>query len=70
MSDQNRGDKKKTRQRVAAETKIAGAHQQVTPAEPQSAPARQESEADRLLRKIFFRSGPLPMAPDGSERAN
>ena len=64
MSDQNRGDKKQTRQRVAAEAKIEGANQQAPPAEAQSASTRQESEADKLLRKIFFRSGPLPMAPD------
>lgn len=63
MFDQNHGEMKQTRQKVTAEAKSDGANQQVTPAEAQTTPVRQESEADKLLRKIFFRSGPLPMAP-------
>ena len=70
MSEQNQGGSERTRQNLTAAAKSDVAYQQVAPAEPQSTPTSQENEADRLLRKIFFRSGPLPMAPDGSERAD
>lgn len=63
MSDQHQGGSTRTHQSLAAAAKSDVAYQQVAPAEAQSTPVRQESEADRLVRKIFFRSGPLPMAP-------
>jgi len=64
MSDVNPCGRKRMRKKPAAEG-LSGGVGNVSPAgEPESSPASQESEADRLLRKIFFRSGPLPMAPD------
>ena len=69
MSDVKQCCGKRIRKKPAAEG-LSGGVGKVSPAcEPQPMPASQESEADKLLRKIFFRSGPLPMAPDGSERA-
>ena len=67
MSDQNQGGGKRTKKIHAAEAKVELGKQESPPAEPETAPARQESKADTLLRNIFFRSGPLPMAHDSSE---
>ena len=64
MSDQNQGGGKRIQKRTAAEAEVKLGNQESPPAEPKTAPASQESEADTLLRNIFFRSGPLPMAPD------
>ena len=64
MSDQNQRGGKRTRKIPAAESKLDLEQQESTPAEPEAASTRQESKADALLRNIFFRSGPLPMAPD------
>ena len=54
---------KRMRKTTTAEAICGAGKQESLPAELQSASARPESEADRLLRKIFFRSGPLPVAP-------
>ena len=64
MSDQNQGGGKRMQKITATEAKVELEQQESTPAEPEAASTRQESKADRLLRNIFFRSGPLPMAPD------
>ena len=64
MSDEIQRGGKRTKKITAPETKVELEKQESPPAEPETAPARQESKADTLLRNIFFRSGPLPMAPD------
>ena len=64
MSDQNQGGVKRMQKIPAAEAKLEFEKQESTPAEPEAASTRQESKADRLLRNIFFRSGPLPRSPD------
>jgi len=64
MPDQNKGGGKRMQKITAAELKVKLGKQESTPAKPEAASTRQESTADRLLRNIFFRSGPLPMAPD------
>ena len=70
MSDEIQRGGKRTKKITAAEAKVELEKQESTPVEPEAASTRQESKADRLLRKIFFRSGPLPMAPDGSAKAS
>lgn len=70
MSNQDQGGSKRTHKSLATEAKSGGGKHEETSAEAQSSSTSQESEADKLLRKIFFRSGPLPMAPDGFEKAN
>ena len=64
MSDQNQRDVKRMQKRPAPEAEVKLGNQEAPPAEPEAASTRQESTADTLLRNIFFRSGPLPMAPD------
>ena len=64
MSDQNQRGVKRMQKIPAAEAKLEFEKQESPPAEPETAPSNQESKADRLLRNIFFRSGPLPVAPD------
>jgi len=64
MSDVNPCGGKRIRKSPAAEGQGCGARQVKPVCEPEPRPARQETEADRLLRRIFFRRGPLPMAPD------
>jgi hypothetical protein len=64
MSDEIQRGGKRTKKIPAAEAKLELEKQESPPAEPETAPASQESKADRLLRNIFFRSGPLPMSPD------
>jgi len=64
MSDQNQGGGKRMQKITAAEVKVKLGKQESTPAEPEAASTGQESKADTLLRNIFLRSGPLPMAPD------
>jgi hypothetical protein len=64
MSDQNQGGGKRMQKRPATKAKVKFEKQKSPPAEPETAPARQESKADTLLRNIFFRSGPLPISPD------
>ena len=70
MSDQNQGGGKRMQKRPATKAKVGFEKKESTPAEPETAPASQESKADALLRNIFFRSGPLPIAPDNSKEAN
>ena len=70
MSDEIKRSGKRMQKITTAEAKVKLGKQESTPAEPEAASTRQESKADRLLRKIFFRSGPLPMAPDGSAKAS
>lgn len=67
MSDQNQGGGKRKQKITAPETKVELEKQEAPPTEPETASTRQESKADTLLRNIFFRSGPLPIAPDSSE---
>jgi hypothetical protein len=64
MSDQNKGGGKRMQKITTAEAKVKLGKQESTPVEPETAPARQDSTADTLLRNIFFRSGPLPISPD------
>ena len=64
MSDEIQRGGKRTKIIPAAEAKLEFEKQESPPAEPETAPASQESKADALLRNIFFRSGPLPMSPD------
>ena len=64
MSDEIQRGAKRTKKIPAAEAKLELEKPESTPAEPEAASTRQESKADRLLRNIFFRSGPLPMARD------
>ena len=67
MSDEIQRGGKRTKKILAAEAKLGLEKQEAPPAEPEAASTRQESKADALLRNIFFRSGPLPIAPDSSE---
>ena len=67
MSDQNQRGGKRMQKITATEAKVELGKQKATPAQPEAASTRQESKADTLLRNIFFRSGPLPIAPDSSE---
>ena len=64
MSDEIQRGGRRTKKIPAAEAKLELEKQESPPAEPEAASTRQESKADRLLRNIFFRSGPLPMSPD------
>jgi len=64
MSEVNPCGGKRIRKSPAAEGQSGGVGKVSPAGEPEPRPASQESEADKLLRKIFFRSGPLPMAPD------
>jgi hypothetical protein len=64
MSDVKQCCGKRIRKSPAAEGQSGGLGKLSPAVEPEPRPASQESEADRLLRKIFSRSGPLPMAPE------
>ena len=70
MSDEIKRSGKRMQKITTAEAKVKLGNQESTPVEPEAASTRQESKADTLLRNIFFRSGPLPMAPDSSKQAN
>ena len=67
MSDEIQRGGKRMQKRLAPEAKVELEKQEAPPTEPETASTRQESKADTLLRNIFFRSGPLPIAPDSSE---
>ena len=67
MSDQNQRGAKRKQKITAHEAKVELEKQEAPPAQPETASTRQEIKADTLLRNIFFRSGPLPIAPDRSE---
>ena len=64
MSDEIQRGGKRTKKILAGEAKLGLEKQESPPGEPEAVSTRQESKADTLLRNIFFRSGPLPMAPD------
>ena len=67
MSDQNQRVAKRMQKRLALEAKVKLGNQESPPIEPETVSTRQECKADTLLRNIFFRSDPLPIAPDSSE---
>jgi hypothetical protein len=67
MSNQKQCGGKRMQKIPASETKVELEKQEAPPAQPETASTRQEIKADTLLRNIFFRSGPLPIAPDRSE---
>ena len=69
MSDEIKRSGKRMQKIPAAEAKVELKKQESTPVEPETAPSNQESKADRLLRNIFFRSGPLPMAPENLRKS-
>jgi hypothetical protein len=67
MSDEIKRGGKRTRKRTADEGENQPAEQPKANPYASLTPEEAEAKASELLRNIFFRSGPVPMAPDLQE---
>ena len=67
MSDEIKRGGKRTRKTPAAEVEKQPAEQPKANPYASLTPEEAKAKASQFLRNIFFRSGPVPMAPDFQE---
>ena len=69
MSDEIKRGGRRTRKTTAAECEKQPAEQPKANHYASLTPEEAQAKASQLLRNIFFRSGPVPMAPESSKMA-
>ena len=69
MSDEIKRGGKRTRKTPAAEGEKQPAEQPKAKRYASLTPEEADAKASQLLRNIFCRSGPVPMAPESSKMA-